>query len=60
MSEEKKKEKPQKRVFSGSRAKSVSVYLVALFVIAMLLLILAYFTQERVTAQMAVQNLLFL
>lgn len=57
MSEAKKKETPEKRVFRGSRAKSVAVYLVALFIIAMLLLILAYFTQERMISQIAAQGL---
>ena len=57
MSESPKKEKAEKRVFSGSRAKSVAVYLVALFIIAMLLLVLAYFTQERMISLNAAQGL---
>lgn len=56
MSETPKKGKPEKRVFRGSRAKSVAVYLAALFIIAMLLLILAYFTQERMISLNAVQG----
>ena len=43
-----KKGKPEKRLFRGSRARSVAVYLTALFLIAVLLLLLAYFMQERV------------
>ncbi len=42
-----KREKPAKRTFRGSRARSVAVYLSALFLITVLLLLLAYFMQER-------------
>ena len=44
----------RKRVFRDSRARSVTVYLCALFVITVLLLILAYFMQERAAQAMAV------
>lgn len=47
MSKHPKREKPVKRPFSCSRARSVAVYLGALFVITVLLLLLAYFMQER-------------
>ena len=47
MSETPKKNKPEKRLFRGSRARSVTVYMTALFLITVLLLLLAYFMQER-------------
>lgn len=47
----------QKRPFRGSRARSVTAYLAALFLIAVLLLILAYFMQER-AAQALISDLI--
>ena len=47
MSDAKQRKSLQKRIFRTSRARSVTVYLSCLFVIAILLLILAYFMQER-------------
>ena len=43
----------QKRIFRSSRARSVTIYLACLFVITILLLILAYFMQERSSQVMA-------
>jgi len=40
---------------TASRKRSVMTYLVVLFVCAILLLLLAYFTQERSLAQTAAQ-----
>jgi hypothetical protein len=47
------KKEREKRPFRGSRARSVTVYLAALFVITVLLLLLAYFMQERAAQTMA-------
>ena len=47
------KKEREKRPFRGSRARSVTVYLASLFVIAVLLLLLAYFMQERAAQIMA-------
>lgn len=48
-----KKPRPEKRFFRGSRARSVKIYLTSLFLIAVLLLLLAYFMQERSIQAMA-------
>ena len=53
MSESPKASKSKKRILCGSRAKSVAIYLAALFLIALLLLVLAYFMQERALQSMA-------
>ena len=47
MSDAHKAVDPKKRLFRSSRARSVTIYLTALFLIAVLLLLLAYFMQER-------------
>ena len=45
----------EKKRNPASRKRSVMTYLVVLFVCAILLLLLAYFTQERSLAQTAAQ-----
>jgi len=56
MSDAKHRKVLQKRIFRSSRARSVTVYLSCLFVITILLLILAYFMQERSSQVMAVAS----
>jgi hypothetical protein len=59
MSETLHKKKREKRLFRGSRARSVTVYLSALFIITVLLLLLAYFMQERAAQVLAAMTLCF-
>lgn len=47
MSDTSRRGSGHKRPFRGSRARSVTAYLAALFLITVLLLLLAYFMQER-------------
>lgn len=56
MTEEKQTESKQKKTPARTK-RSVATYLVILFVVALLLLVLAYFMQERTYAQTAAQLL---
>ena len=53
------KKEREKRPFRSSRARSVTVYLASLFVIAVLLLLLAYFMQERAAQMLAAMSVCF-